>query len=72
VPGPDDPVGGAAADRETDPQEVTTFAEDVEEADGTAPAGLTLEAEEEGDIAKQVEEFRSNNVGKDPDPLEVS
>lgn len=71
MPGPDEPVGGAAADRETDDEEVTTF-EDVEEEDTSAPTGLTLEPDEEADIARQVEEFRTNNAGKDPDALEVN
>jgi len=65
MPGSDEPFGVDEVD------EVTTF-EDVEEEDESAPAGLTLEPEEEADIARQVEEFRTNNAGKDPDPLEVN
>jgi hypothetical protein len=72
VPGPDDPVGGAAADHETDDEEVTTFAEDVEEEDESAPTGVKLGPEEEGDIARQVEEFRTNNAGREPTELEVN
>jgi hypothetical protein len=59
-------------ERETDEGDVTTFAEDVEEEEESAPTGLTLGAEETADIAKQVEEFRTKNEGREPTELEVS
>jgi hypothetical protein len=78
VPGPDDPVGGAAADDEPNDEEVTTFAEDVEEEEGTAPTSETLPDDEKNAIEALVNEIETSNRDRGPDeqlsvsPLEVN
>jgi hypothetical protein len=78
VPGPDEPVGGAAADDGTNDEEVTTFAEDVEEEDGTAPTSETLPDDERNAIEELVREIEMSNRDRGPDeqisvsPLEVN
>jgi NAD(P)-dependent dehydrogenase (short-subunit alcohol dehydrogenase family) len=67
VPGPDDPVGGAAADHETDDEEVTTFEDAVEEEDGSAPATETLPDEEKFAIDALVNEAVISNKDRGPD-----
>jgi hypothetical protein len=67
VPGPDEPVGGAAPDDGTNDEEVTPFAEDVEEEDGTAPTSETLPDDERDAIEELVREIETSNRDRGPD-----
>jgi hypothetical protein len=66
VPGPDDPVGGAAPDDGTN-DEVTTFLEDAEEEDLSAPDSETLPEEERQAQEDLVKEAESLNKDRGPD-----
>lgn len=66
MPGPDDPVGDAAPDDGTN-DEVTTFLEDAEEEDLSAPDSETLPEEERQAQEDLVKEAESLNKDRGPD-----